>query len=110
VLKRGGKLTSISGPPDSEFAKEIGVPWYLQLIMKLLSSGVKKKAKRLGASFSFLFMRAEGNQLSQIASLIDSGIIHPVMDKIFPFESTNEALAYVESGRAKGKVVVKVRK
>lgn len=53
-------------------------------------------------------MRAKGNQLSQITSLIDSGIIHPVMDKVFPFEATNEALAYVESGRAKGKVVIKV--
>ena len=110
ILKPGGKLISISGPPDPEFAKEIGSPWYLQLIMKLLSSGVRKKAKRLGVIFSFLFMRAQGNQLSQITALINSGIIHPVMDKVFPFEATNEAMAYVESGRAKGKVVVKVRK
>jgi NADPH:quinone reductase-like Zn-dependent oxidoreductase len=109
VLKPGGKLISISGPPDSEFAKDVRVTWYLQLIMKLLSAGVKKKAKRLGVSFSFLFMRAQGNQLAQITSLIDSGVIRPVIDKIFPFEATNEALAYVESGRAKGKVVVKVR-
>jgi len=47
ILKPGGKLISISGPPDPEFAKEMGSPWYLQLIMKLLSSGVRKKAKRL---------------------------------------------------------------
>ena len=110
ILKPGGKLISISGPPDPEFAEEIRAPWYLRLIMKLLSSGVRKKAKRLGVSFSFLFMRAQGNQLSQITSLIDSGVIRPVMDKIFPFEATNEAIAYVESGRAKGKVVVKVRR
>jgi NADPH:quinone reductase-like Zn-dependent oxidoreductase len=110
VLKPGGKLISISGPPDLEFAKGIRAPWYLQLIMKLLSSGVKKKAKRLGVSFSFLFMRAQGDQLRQITSFIDSGIIRPVVDKVFPFEATNEALAYVESGRAKGKVVVKVRR
>jgi NADPH:quinone reductase-like Zn-dependent oxidoreductase len=109
VLKPGGKLISISGPPDPEFAKEIGAPWYVQLIMKLLSSGVKKRAKRLSISFSFLFMRAQGNQLSQITSLIDSGIIRPVMDKVFLFEATNEAMAYVESGRAKGKIVVKVK-
>jgi NADPH:quinone reductase-like Zn-dependent oxidoreductase len=109
VLKPGGKLISISGPPDPEFAKEIGAPWYVQSIMKLLSSGVKKRAKRLSISFSFLFMRAQGNQLSQITSLIDSGIIRPVMDKVFLFEATNEAMAYVESGRAKGKIVVKVK-
>ena len=109
ILKTGGKLISISGPPDPEFAEEIKAPWYLRLIMKLLSAGVRKKAKRLGVSFSFLFMRAQGDQLKQITSLIDSGIIRPVMDKVFPFEATNEAMRYVESGRAKGKVVVKVR-
>jgi NADPH:quinone reductase-like Zn-dependent oxidoreductase len=108
VLKPGGKLISISGPPDSEFAEEIGAPWYVKLVVKLLSSGVKKKAKRLGVGFSFLFMRAQGEQLSQITKLIESGVINPVMDKVFPFEQTNEAMAYVEGGRAKGKVVVKV--
>lgn len=110
ILKPGGKLISISGPPDSEFAEEIGLAWYLKLIMKLLSFGVKKKAKRLNVSFSFLFMRAQANQLTQITSLIDYGIIRPVIDKVFPFELTNDAMAYVESGRVKGKVVIKIRK
>ena len=54
-------------------------------------------------------MRANGDQLTEITALIDDGIIRPVVDRVFPFESTNEAIAYVESGRAKGKVVVKVR-
>lgn len=109
VLKPGGKLISISGPPDPDFAKEIGVSWVLKFVMHLLSFGVRKKAKRLKVSYSFLFMRANGDQLNEITSLIDSGIIRPVIDKIFPFEATNEAMAYVESGRAKGKVVVKVK-
>jgi NADPH:quinone reductase-like Zn-dependent oxidoreductase len=109
VLKAGGKLISISGPPDSDFAKEIGVPWFVKLVIRFLSAGVRKKAKRLGIDFSFLFMRASGSQLSEITSLIDSGIIRPVIDKVFRFEATNEAMAYIESGRAKGKVVIKVR-
>jgi NADPH:quinone reductase-like Zn-dependent oxidoreductase len=108
VLKPGGKLISISGPPDAEFAREIGAPWYLQLVMKLLSAGAKKRAKRFGVGYSFLFMRAQGEQLSQIAKLIESGVIKPVIDKVFPFEQTNEAMAYIETGRAKGKVVIKV--
>jgi len=54
-------------------------------------------------------MRADGSQLDQITSLIDAGVIKPVMDRIFPFEQTNEALAYVETGRARGKVVIKVK-
>lgn len=109
ILKPNGKVVSISGPPDMDFAKEIGAPWFVKLIMKILSSGISKKAKRLGVNFSFLFMRAEGNQLSEITSLINAGIIRPVVDKVFPFEQTNDALAYVESGRAKGKVVIKLR-
>ena len=54
-------------------------------------------------------MRANGDQLREITSLIDSGIIRPVVDRVFQFESTNEAMAYLEKGRAKGKVVVQVR-
>lgn len=108
VLKPGGKLISISGPPDPGFAKEFRLGWPLKMVMGLLSFGVRRKAKRRGVDYSFLFMRAEGSQLSKIAALIDSGVIRPVIDKVFPFEKTEEALTYVESGRAKGKVVIKV--
>ena len=108
VLKPGGKLISISGPPDPDFAKDQGLNWILKLVMRVLSYRIRKKAKRRGVSYSFLFMRANGGQLHEISSLIDSGIIRPVVDRVFPFESTAQALAYVEKGRAKGKVVVKV--
>ena len=109
VLKPGGKLVSLSGPPDPDFAKDIGSTWILRLVMRLLSYRIRQKAKRHQVSYSFLFMRASGDQLREIASLIDSGIIRPVVDRVFPFASTKEALVYVETGRAKGKVVVKVR-
>jgi len=109
VLKSGGTLISISGPPDPAFAKGIGAPWFVSLIVRLLSAGVRKKATRRDLKYSFLFMRADGHQLREITRLIEAGSIHPVMDRVFPFESTNEALAYVESGRAKGKVVVKIK-
>jgi alcohol dehydrogenase len=109
VLRPGGRIVSISGPPDPDFAKEIGAAWYVKLIVRLLSSGIRQKARRRRVGFSFLFMKANGAQLSEISALIDSGIIRPVVDRVFPFESTNEAMAYVESGRAKGKVVVRVR-
>src|SRR5947207_4690165 len=108
VLKPGGKLISISGPPDPAFAKDRGLSWIVRLAMRLLSYRIRKKAKRHHVSYSFLFMRANGNQLREIGALIESGIIRPVMDRVFPFESTKEAMAYVETGRDKGKVVVKV--
>ena len=109
VLKPGGTLISLSGPPDSDFAQEIGSPWIVGLLLRLLSYRVRQKAKRQRVRYAFLFMRASGEQLGEIGKLIDAGIIRPVVDRVFPFEATNEALAYVETGRAKGKVVVKVR-
>lgn len=109
VLKPGGKLISISGPPDPGFAKEIGASWFLRQAMRLLSHRIRKQARHHGASYSFLFMRASGDQLREIAALVDSGTILPVVDRIFPFASTNEAMAYVDKGRAKGKVVVAMK-
>jgi NADPH:quinone reductase-like Zn-dependent oxidoreductase len=108
ILKPGGQLISISGPPDPAFAKDLRLNLFLKLVMRLLSRGVRAKAKSLGIRYSFLFMRAQGQQLSEITSLIESGIIRPVIDKIFSFEKTADALAYVETGRAKGKVVITV--
>lgn len=109
VLKPGGILISISGPPDPAFAKEIGASRILSLAMRLLSYRIRRKAKRRQVRYSFLLMRASGDQLREIGSLIDLGVIRPCLDRVFPFESTKEALAYVETGRAKGKVVVRVR-
>ncbi len=109
VLKPGGKLISISGPPDPAFGKEIKAPGFVRLVMRLLSAGVRRKAKRLGVDFSFLFMKANGRQVREITRLFDAGVIRPVVDRVFPFAETNAALAYVEAGRAKGKVVVKVK-
>ena len=109
VLKPGGRLISISGPPDPAFGDEIGAPWFVKPVLRAGSASTRRRAKRLGVGYSFLFMRANGTQLTEITSLIDAGIIHPVLDRVFPFASTNEAIAYVESGRAKGKVVVTLR-
>ena len=109
VLKPGGQLISISGPPDAAFARSIGASWGLRVIMGLLSYGIRAKAKRRQVHYSFLFMRASGDQLTEITSLIDDGIIRPVVDRVFPFTSAKEAMAYVETGRAKGKVVVSLK-
>ncbi len=108
VLKPGGRLISISGPPDPAFAREQRLNPVLRLVMRLLSARIRRKAKRAGVTYSFLFMRADGDQLGQFGALIEQGAIRPVIDRTFPFAQLNEALAYVDSGRARGKVVVDV--
>lgn len=108
VLRPGGRLVSISGPPDPAFAREQKLNPILRLVMRLLSARIRRKAKQVGVSYSFLFMRADGSQLAKFDHLVEQGVIRPVIDRTFPFERLNEALTYVESGRAKGKVVVDV--
>lgn len=109
VLKPGGTLIGIAGPPDPDFAEQIGANWFMKLVMRLLSSGVRKQARRCDARYSFLFMRADGKQLAQLTALIEAGAIHPVIDRIFPFAQTKEAMAYVDTGRSKGKVIVTLK-
>ncbi|ARO54083.1 NADPH:quinone oxidoreductase [Methylorubrum zatmanii] len=109
VLKPGGKLISISGPPDPTFAKAQGMNVFLALVMRVLSLGIRRKAKARGVDYAFLFMRANGAQLAQIAALIEAGTIRPVVDRVVPFAATDEALTDLEAGRSKGKVVVEIR-
>jgi alcohol dehydrogenase len=97
-------VISISGPPDAGFATEIGLSWPVKIIFQNIKFRNQAESKTIWCkAIPFLFMRANGSQLSEITSLINAGIIKPVMDKIFPFEQTNEALMYVEAGHAKGK-------
>jgi NADPH:quinone reductase-like Zn-dependent oxidoreductase len=51
-------------------------------------------------------MHADGAELARIAELVDAGHIKPIIDRTFPFAEAKEALAYVEAGRATGKVVL----
>ncbi|UWX61592.1 NADP-dependent oxidoreductase [Chryseobacterium oranimense] len=108
ILKSKGKIISISGPPTPVFANEFNLPWYIKFVTKLLSYKIRKIANKQDVNYSFLFMKADGKQLTEITKLIEAGEIKPVIDKIFSFENTNEAMKYVESGRAKGKVVIKM--
>jgi NADPH:quinone reductase-like Zn-dependent oxidoreductase len=106
VLKPGGQAIGVTGPPDPGFAKQLGAPQFMGVVMGLLSRKVRKQARKLGVSYSFLWMQANGGQLRELASLYDAGHLRPLIDKTFPFDQTLEALAYVEHGHANGKVVI----
>ena len=108
ILKPGGQLISISGPPTPQFAQQQKLSWALGLVMGILSSGIRRKSRKKNINYAFVFMRASGAQLDEITALIEAGVIKPVVDRTFPFESTGEALSYVEQGRSKGKVVIKL--
>jgi NADPH:quinone reductase-like Zn-dependent oxidoreductase len=106
VLKPGGIAIGIAGPPDPGFARQRGLRFPLRLVMALLSWKTRRAARRQGVRYSFLFMRASGAQLDEITKLIDSGVLRPIVDRTYPFDEAPQALAHVEGGRAKGKVVI----
>ena len=108
IVSPGGKVVSLVGPPDADFARGRGMNFFLQFVLGLLSRKVRGLAERRGARYSFLFVRPDGGQLAQIGELLEQSRIRPVIDKVFPFVQAKEALAYLELGRAKGKVVVQM--
>jgi NADPH:quinone reductase-like Zn-dependent oxidoreductase len=106
VLKPGGQAIGVAGPPDPGFAKQLGAPTPIGVVMGVLSRKVRKQARKRGVTYSFLFMQANGAQLRELAALYDAGHLRPVIDTTFPFDQTIEALSYVEQGRATGKIVI----
>lgn len=108
VVRPGGTVIGISGPPDPAFATRVGVNPLVRLAVRGLSGGVRRRARRLGVNYRFLFIRPEGEHLRKIAELVDSGAIRPVIDRVMPFEQTPQALASLLSQKARGKVLVSV--
>lgn len=108
ILKPGGKIVSLIGPLDTAFARERHLNVFLRFVLGLLSRKIMRLSKKRGLTYSFLFVRPDGSQLSQIAELMDAQRIKPVIDNVFPFDETGDAFAYLARGHAKGKVVVKI--
>ncbi|MFK4082465.1 NADP-dependent oxidoreductase [Kribbella sp. NPDC020789] len=103
VLRPGGKVIGIAGPPDPAFGRELGVNPLLQLAITALSAGVRRRARRLGVSYEFLFMHADGDQLREITKLVDKGALRPVVRRVFGFDQTVQAMQSLATG---GKTVI----
>jgi NADPH:quinone reductase-like Zn-dependent oxidoreductase len=106
VLKPGGKAIGIAGPPDPGFAREAGLNPVLRLAVAGLSGKIRRQAKKLGVTYEFLFMRADGDQLRQITTLVDQGVVRPIVGKVFAFDQTPQALQDLSKGGIRGKAVI----
>jgi NADPH:quinone reductase-like Zn-dependent oxidoreductase len=109
ILKPNSNVVSLVGPPDAAFASARGMNFFMRFVFGLLSSKIIRQANKRDLEYSFMFVRPDGRQLAEIGKLLEAWHILPVIDKIFPFDQTKEALAYLDAGRAKGKVVVKMK-
>ncbi|OPA11447.1 NADP-dependent oxidoreductase [Bacillus cereus] len=109
IIKSGGNIVSVSGMPNARFGKEFGSGFFKTLLFSLASKKLTALEEKHNAQYSFLFMKPSGDQLRTIANYIEAGKIKPVIDRVFPFEDAQKAMEYSESGRAKGKLIVKIK-
>ena len=107
-VKRGGVVVTVGGVPDGKFARAWGVSLPIIWTLAFMTRKITAAAKQSGARFEYLFMRPSGDQLAEISKLVDQRTLKPVLDRRFPFDATREAVAYVETGKAVGKVIVDV--
>ena len=107
IMKPGSRIVSIAAVPEPQTAiRDLGGRRALSAIFWLISYGIRSRARRAGIGYRYLFMHPSGSDLAQLAELIKQGKLKVVVDKTYPFANISDALAYLESGRAKGKVVV----
>jgi NADPH:quinone reductase-like Zn-dependent oxidoreductase len=107
IMKPGAKVVSVAAVPEPQTAiRDLGGRRALSVIFWLISYGIRSRARRAGISYRYLFMHPSGNDLAVLAGLIEQRKLKAIVERTYPFAKIAEALAYVESGRAKGKVVV----
>jgi alcohol dehydrogenase len=110
VVRRGGRVVSIAGIPEPKTAREdLGRGSGLAALFWIASLTTRLRAARRGVRYRYLFMHPSGADLAHLASLTEAKKLEVVVDRVFPFAEAKEALAYLETGRAKGKVVLAMR-
>jgi alcohol dehydrogenase len=106
LLKPGGTVISVAGPPDRWFARQIGAGPLKSLILWAVALPMAWRAWRSGARYFRYLTESDGSQLAEIARAIDDGKVHAVIDSVYPFDRAIEALQHLDGGHARGKVVI----
>ncbi len=100
IIKEGGKVTTIVGPPDEETAKQMGMIDYK--LPEKLSKLIEEKS----AVYKHTWMQPNAKQLNDIKRMVEDGAIKPIVDQLYSFEDGIKAYEYLATGRAKGKVII----
>ncbi|MGM7635009.1 NADP-dependent oxidoreductase [Bacillus sp. Hm123] len=109
ILKPGGKIVSLSGTPNYRFAKASGLNYWKSLLFKFATRKLTALEKQYQVEYHFLFMKPSGIQLEVIREFIEAKKIVPIIDRIVLMDDIQKAFEYAESGRAKGKIIVKIK-
>lgn len=106
VLRPGGTAIGVTGPPEPVFAHRIGVNRVVRLAIRAMSARVRRRARRLGVTYRFLFITPDGAALQEVAKLADDGVLRPIIDHVRAFDQAQTALDDVLAGGTRGKVLV----
>jgi NADPH:quinone reductase-like Zn-dependent oxidoreductase len=109
ALRRGGMLVSIAGIPTASSLRHFRIRAPLRWMLRLMSLPTMISAALRRVSYRFYFVRLSGACLERLEGSIAQGTLRPIVERIYPFAESVEALDYVESGHATGKVVVRIR-
>lgn len=109
VLKDGGKIISIAGIPNARFAEERELGFFKKMLFSMASKKLTSLEKKHHVEYRYWFMKPSGEHLRIITDWIESGKIEPVIDRVYSFEDAQKAMEYSESGRAKGKIILKIK-
>lgn len=108
VLKPGGCVVSVAGPPDEEMVAKFGRNPLVRMLMRWMGRKVRKAAAGKSARYFRFLTESNGAQLQDIAALVESGAIKPVVDRVFAFDQAVAAFEYLMTGHARGKIVLDV--
>lgn len=106
LLSSGGRIVSLNGMPNGRFARSFGLPKWKQWLLALVGLSLDRQAKRVGATYDFLFVQANGSQLKKITELIEKLGIRPTINKVFTLEEVNDALQSIDKSSSLGKTVL----
>lgn len=109
VIKNGGKVVSLVGDVDKETARELKLNGVFRFMLALKRMKITKQIKHKSAYYKLILMNSNGTQLNEIKKLVEDKLIKPVIDKEFSFSESIDALLYQKSGRAKGKIIIKIK-
>lgn len=110
ILKQGGKLVSLKGMPNGRFAKKMGLPLWKQWVFGFAGRSFDNMAKKRNQEYHFIFVQSSGEQLSEIAKVLEENQIRPSIDSIYSFEDIAKALVKVDKGSSRGKTIVEISK
>lgn len=108
IVKPSGTVVSLAGMPDAKFANAQQLGWFKARLFGLAAHKITKLAAQRHVNYHFLFMDANGDQVTSLTKLVETAALKPIIDRKFNFDDAIGAINYAMSGHAKGKVIMEM--